>query len=102
MQLNLKGQELEEETRWVTELLINSGAVSIPTSDVDISDIANREFILFMPDEISRSVMAVLVVKSMVRNFLSGKPCQMDPAIRAFIESRWGSSQKRLKGSRSE
>lgn len=102
MKLTLTGKELEEETRWITEILINSGAVSIPESDVNISDIAHREFILFMPDEISRGVMAVLVVKSMVRNFLSGKPCQMDPAIRAFIESRWGPSQKKLRGSSSE
>ena len=62
MKLNLKGQELEEETRWITELLIKSGAVAIPESEIKISDIAHRDFIAFLPDEISRGVAAVLVV----------------------------------------
>lgn len=91
MKLNLKGQELEEETRWITELLIKSGAVAIPESEINISDIAHREFIAFLPDEISRGVAAILVIKSMVRNFLSGQPPIMDADIRSFIETRWGS-----------
>nr|DAX39989.1 MAG TPA: hypothetical protein [Caudoviricetes sp.] len=98
MKLNLKGQELEEETRWITELLIKSGAVAIPESEINISDIAHRDFIAFLPDEISRGVAAVLVVKSMVRNFLSGKPPIMDQDIRSFIESRWGPKEFRQTG----
>ena len=101
MKLNLKGQELEEETRWITELLIKSGAVAIPESEINISDIAHRDFIAFLPDDISRGVAAVLVVKSMVRNFLSGKPPIMDQDIRSFIESRWGPKEFRQTGAES-
>lgn len=97
MKLNLKGQELEEETRWITEMLIKSGAVAIPESEINISDIANSEFIMFLPNEIARSVSAVFVLKSMVRNFLSGKPPIMDPEIRAFIEATWGPKQPNRK-----
>ena len=51
MKLNLKGQELEEETRWITELLIKSGAVAIPESEINISEISLHSFRTKSPEE---------------------------------------------------
>ena len=86
-------KDVEQEAKWVTEVLISSGAVSIPKIDIDLADLANKEFILWLPNEVAESVVTVLTLKSMVKNFLKNELVSIDPDVRSFIEAHWKKEQ---------
>ena len=89
MGIKVNPKDVEQEAKWVTEVLVSSGAVSIPEIDLNLEHLANKEFILWLPNEVVESVVTVLVLKSMVKNFLKTGLVSIDPDVRSFVEAHW-------------